>query len=110
MIKARLKNIVSSRTSDFRETVIQEVVIHPISSLVCRYCNSEHSTYSSGDKIKNNAEHLLLEIAVTEENSDYRKVDKWSLGDLSKLAVRLKNEFNASKTDLMEEKAKIICS
>lgn len=63
--------------------------------------------YTSGDKIKNNARHLLLDIAVTEENPGYWKVDKWSLSDLSKLTVRLKNEFNASKTDLMEERAKI---
>jgi hypothetical protein len=70
--------------------------------------------YTRGDKIKNNARHLLLDIAVTEENPGYWKVDKWSLSDLSKLTVRLKNEFNdefnASKTDLMEEKAKIIGS
>ncbi len=66
--------------------------------------------YTSGDKIKNNARHLLLDIAVTEENPGYWKVDNWSLSDLSKLTVKLKNEFNASKTDLMEEKAKIISS
>jgi hypothetical protein len=66
--------------------------------------------YTSGDKIKKNARHLLLDIAVTEENSGYWKVDKWSLSDLSKLTVRLKNEFNASKTDLMDESAKIISS
>ena len=66
--------------------------------------------YTGGDKIKNNAHHLLLNIAITEENSGYWKVDTWSLSDLSKLTVKLKNEFNASKTDLMEEKAKIISS
>lgn len=64
--------------------------------------------YTSGDKIKNNARHLLLDIAVTEENPGYWKVDQWRLSDLSKLPVRLKNEFNASKTDLMNERAKII--
>lgn len=66
--------------------------------------------YTSGDKIKNNARHLLLDIAVTEENPGYWKVDQWRLSDLSKLTVRLKNEFNASKTDLMDEQAKIISS
>lgn len=66
--------------------------------------------YTSGDKIKNNARHLLLDIAVTEENPGYWKVDQWRLSDLSKLPVRLKNEFNASKTDLMDERAKIISS
>lgn len=66
--------------------------------------------YTSGDKIKKNAHHLLLDIAVTEESPGYWKVDKWSLSDLSKLIVKLKNEFNASKTDLMDERAKIISS
>jgi hypothetical protein len=66
--------------------------------------------YTSGDKIKNNARHLLLDVAVTEENPGYWKVDQWRLSDLSKLTVRLKNEFNATKTDLMDENAKIISS
>ena len=44
---------------------------------------------------------------MTEENPGYWKVEKWSLSDLSKLTVRL-NEFNASKTDLMDWRAKII--
>jgi hypothetical protein len=66
--------------------------------------------YTSGDKIKKNAHHLLLDIAVTEESPGYWKVDNWSLTDLSKLAVRLKNEFNTSKTDLMDERTKIISS
>lgn len=66
--------------------------------------------YTTGDKIKMHARHLLLDIAVTEENPGYWKVDRWSLSDLSKLTVRLKNEFNASKTDLMDERAKLISS
>jgi len=66
--------------------------------------------YTSGTKINQNARHLLLDIAVTQENPGYWKVDKWSLSDLSMLAVKLKNEFNASKTDLMDERAKLISS
>ena len=66
--------------------------------------------YSSGDKIKHDARHLLLDITVTEENPGYWKIDSWSLSDLSKPTVRLKNEFNASKTDLMDERAKIVNS
>jgi hypothetical protein len=66
--------------------------------------------YTSGDKIKQNARHLLLDIAVTQESPNYWKVDRWALSDLSKLTVRLKNEFNASKSDLMDERAKIIAS
>jgi hypothetical protein len=51
-----------------------------------------------------------LDIAVTQENPGYWKVDKWSLSDLSKLTVKLKNEFNASNTDLMDERAKLMSS
>ncbi len=66
--------------------------------------------YTTGDKIKINARHLLLDIAVTEESPSYWKVDRWSLSDLSKLTVRLKNEFNASKSELMNERGKLISS
>ena len=66
--------------------------------------------YTSGTKINQTARHLLLDIAVTQENPGYWKVDKWSLSDLSKLTVKLKNEFNASKTDLMDERAKLMSS
>jgi hypothetical protein len=51
-----------------------------------------------------------LNIAVTEESPRYWKVDNWILSDLSKLSVRLKNEFNATKDDLMDENAKLISS
>ena len=66
--------------------------------------------YTSGDKIKSDARHLILNIAITEESPRYWKVDNWILSDLSKLSVRLKNEFNASKDDLMDEEAKLISS
>lgn len=64
--------------------------------------------YTSGGKIKTNAKHLLLDITVTEETPRYWKVDNWALSDLSKLMVRLKNEFNASKSDLIDKGAKIV--
>jgi hypothetical protein len=66
--------------------------------------------YTVGTKIKTDARHVLLNVAVTEESPRYWKVDNWILSDLSKLSVRLKNEFNASKNDLMDEKARIISS
>lgn len=66
--------------------------------------------YTGGDKIKTNAKHLLLDITVTEETPRYWKVDSWALSDLSKLKVKLKNEFNASKSDLLNKEAKIISS
>lgn len=66
--------------------------------------------YTNVFKIKSDARHLLLNIAVTEETPRYWKVNNWILSDLSKLSVKLKTEFNASKDDLMEEKARIISS
>jgi hypothetical protein len=66
--------------------------------------------YTNVFKIKSDARHLLLNIAVTEETPRYWKVNNWILSDLSKLSVKLKAEFNASKDDLMQEKARIISS
>ena len=66
--------------------------------------------YTNVFKIKSDARHLLLNIAVTEETPRYWKIDNWILSDLSKLSVKLKTEFNASKDDLMQEKARIISS
>jgi hypothetical protein len=66
--------------------------------------------YTSGNKIKSNARHLLLNISVTEESPKYWKIDNWVLSDLFKLEVKLKCEFNASKTDIIDEKSKIISS
>ena len=62
--------------------------------------------YTSGEKIKTDAKHLLLDITVTEDASRYWKIDSWALSDLSKLNVKLKNEFNASKSDLLIRKQK----
>jgi hypothetical protein len=63
--------------------------------------------YTNSGKIKAVARHLL---SVSQESKGYWKIDNWALSDLSKLNVNLKNEFNASKTDIMNEKAKIIAS
>ena len=66
--------------------------------------------YTNVFNIKSDARHLPLNIAVTEETPRYWKVDNWILSDLSKLSVKLKTEFNASKDDLMQERARIISS
>lgn len=66
--------------------------------------------YTNGKKITTDARHLLLDITVTEENPHYWKIEKWALSDLSKLRVRLKAEFNASKRDLVDKDARIISS
>lgn len=66
--------------------------------------------YTSGTKITASARHLLLDISVTQENQGYWRIDKWRLNDLSKLNVHLKNEFNASKNDLINEEARLLSS
>lgn len=66
--------------------------------------------YTNGGKIKCDAIHLLLDISVTEESPRYWKIEKWALSDLSKLKVRLKCEFNATKSDLLNKDARIISS
>jgi hypothetical protein len=66
--------------------------------------------YTNSNKIKAVARHLLLDISVSQESKGYWKIYNWALSDLSKLNVNLKNEFNASKTDIMNEKARIIAS
>jgi hypothetical protein len=51
-----------------------------------------------------------LDISVSQESKGYWKIEDWALSDLSRLDVRLKNEFNASKSDLMNVNARIIAS
>jgi hypothetical protein len=63
--------------------------------------------YTNGKKIKCNARHLLLDITVSEENPHYWKIERWALSDLSKLRLRLKCEFNASKNDLRDKEARL---
>jgi hypothetical protein len=64
--------------------------------------------YTNGKKIKCNAKHLLLDIKVSEESPHYWKVEKWALSDLSKLKLRLKCEFNASKNDLLDKQVRLL--
>lgn len=66
--------------------------------------------YTNGKKIKCNAKHLLLDIKVSEESPHYWKVEKWALSDLSRLKLRLKCEFNASKSDLLDREARLLIS
>lgn len=63
--------------------------------------------YTSGKKIKSDARHLLLGLHITEERDKYWKIKGWTLTDLSKLAVYLKAEFNASNIDLYPEQSVI---
>jgi hypothetical protein len=66
--------------------------------------------YTSGKKIKSDAKHLLLDITVSRESPDYWKIEKWALSDLSRLKLRLKCEFNASKSDLLDKEARLLLS
>jgi hypothetical protein len=58
--------------------------------------------YSSGNKITEDARHLLVQIQMEEEQSKYWKVISWELRDLAKLKVRLKTEFNAGFQDFVK--------
>lgn len=66
--------------------------------------------YTNGKKIKCNAKHLLLDIKVSEESPHYWKIEKCALSDLSSLKLRLKCEFNASKSDLLDKEARLLLS
>ena len=66
--------------------------------------------YTNLGKIKAVARHLLLNILVSQESKGNWKIDDRAASDLSKLNVTLKNEFNASKSDLMDVNARIITS
>jgi hypothetical protein len=66
--------------------------------------------YTNGKKIKCNAKHLLLDITVSEESPHYWKIQKGALSDLSRLKLRLKCEFNASKRDLLDREAELLLS
>lgn len=64
--------------------------------------------YTDGKKIKCDARHLLLDISVREENPHYWKIEKWALSDLSGLRLHLKCEFNATKSDLLDNEARLV--
>jgi hypothetical protein len=51
--------------------------------------------------------HLLLDLTVTQENTKYWRMDDYAIKDLSTICVRLKNEFNVSKEDLMNQRSTI---
>lgn len=63
--------------------------------------------YSTGSKIKKTSRHILLSILAESTDRGYWTVKSFIISDLSRLKVRLKAEFNASKRDLMNEQSKI---
>lgn len=63
--------------------------------------------FTGGKKITTSAHHLLLLILASTAGTDYWKIDNLTLSDLSELSVKLKPEFNASKTDLMNSSAQL---
>lgn len=66
--------------------------------------------YTNGKKIKCNAKHLLLDITVSEESPHYWKIEKWALSNLSRSRLHLKCEFNATKSDLLDNEARLLVS
>lgn len=66
--------------------------------------------YSSGNKVKADARHLILNISITEERDKYWKIESFSISDLSKLKVVLKAEFNASQKAIQDKTMEIFSS
>jgi hypothetical protein len=66
--------------------------------------------YSSGKKIKGNARHLVLNIAIAKEAPEYWRIEKCAISDLSKLKVRLKAEFNATQREILDKSLEIFSS
>lgn len=63
--------------------------------------------YTKGSKIKRHARHILVIIFVEPTGNRLWSIKRFIISDLSKLKVRLKAEFNASRTDLLEGSARI---
>ncbi|MDQ6667276.1 MAG: hypothetical protein M3Y53_03500 [Thermoproteota archaeon] len=104
MLPLAVKSLGKTRYPDIEISYLDLIVhLEMKTSSVKEKSSIRYFYYTNGEKIKQNARHLPLDIAVTQENPNYWKVDKWALSDLSKLTVRLRNEFNASKSDLMDE-------
>jgi hypothetical protein len=62
------------------------------------------------NQLKSKLKPLLLDIKVSEESPHYWKVEKWALSDLSRLELRLKCEFNATKSDLLDGEDRLLTS
>ena len=69
--------------------------------------NYRYFYYSSGKKIKKSARHILLSILAESSDRGYWTVKSFVISDLSRLKVKLKVEFNSSKSNLMSEEAQI---
>lgn len=67
-----------------------------------------HFYYTTGTKIKKTARHILLIILAESKDRGYWGVRSFIISDLSKLKVRLKAEFNASKSDLIKNEARLV--
>ncbi|HEX9319000.1 MAG TPA: hypothetical protein VF884_08705 [Nitrososphaeraceae archaeon] len=78
------------------------------SGVVAEKSSYRYFYYTKGSKIKKSARHLLVTILVEPTGNRVWNVKRFVISDLSKLKVRLKPEFNASRTDLMEQSARII--
>jgi hypothetical protein len=78
------------------------------SGVVAEKSSYRYFYYTKGSKIKKNARHILVTILVEPAGNRVWNVKRFVISDLFRLKVRLKPEFNASRTDLMEESARIV--
>ena len=85
------------------ETIYMELK----TSGVIEKSNYRYFYYTTGIKVKKSARHILISILAESPDRGYWAIKSFEINDLSRLKVRLKAEFNASKTDLMDEEARI---
>ena len=88
----------------------RKIYLEMKTSSVTKESGLRYFYFSSGKKIKSDAKHLLLDITVSEEDPHHWKIENWAMSDLSRLKLRLKCEFNASKKDLLDKEARLLSS
>lgn len=59
--------------------------------------------YTTGNKIENDARHLLVAWELTEERDKYWRIVGFKLCDVSKLQMSIKIEFNSSNDDIYRD-------
>jgi hypothetical protein len=91
------------------EVIFNDELVYMVlkTSGVVEKSSQRYFYYSTGTKVKKSARHILITIMAESPDHGYWAVKSFVVSDLSKLKVRLKAEFNASKTQLMDEEAKI---
>jgi hypothetical protein len=104
-----VRQLVSKGYPDTEITFENETVYMELKATgIIEKSSYRHFYYTTGTKIKKVARHILLIILAESHDRGYWAVKSFIISDLSKLKVRLKAEFNASKSDLIRNEARLI--